>query len=64
MSASKGLQWHSELDLDKIHLLDACRGGDVTSVREILGGGDGGRLSLVDVDECDDDYVTGLQIGL
>ncbi|KAI6179912.1 ANK-REP-REGION domain-containing protein [Aphelenchoides besseyi] len=52
----KGPDWHSELDLYKMQMLNACRSGDYATVREMI------EKKEVDVDEADDDGMTALQI--
>ena len=52
MSGKKGADWFEESDRDKMNMLESCERGNLNEVVKLLNGG-------VDVDEEDDDGVTG-----
>ncbi|WKX88724.1 hypothetical protein Q1695_008387 [Nippostrongylus brasiliensis] len=55
MSGGAGVDWHDEMDIPKMELLNAVYEGNITKVGELL------RMG-VNIDSYDDDHVTGLQI--
>ncbi|EPB72643.1 hypothetical protein ANCCEY_08288 [Ancylostoma ceylanicum] len=55
MSGGAGVDWHDEMDIPKMELLNAAYEGNITKVAELL------RMG-VNIDSCDDDHVTALQI--
>uniref|UniRef100_A0A0K0DGI0 ANK_REP_REGION domain-containing protein n=1 Tax=Angiostrongylus cantonensis TaxID=6313 RepID=A0A0K0DGI0_ANGCA len=55
MSGGAGVDWHDEMDIPKMELLNAAYEGNITKVGELL------RMG-VNIDSYDDDHVTSLQI--
>ncbi|ETN82010.1 hypothetical protein NECAME_08217 [Necator americanus] len=55
MSGGAGVDWHDEMDIPKMELLNAAYEGNINKVGELL------RMG-VNIDSCDDDHVTALQI--
>uniref|UniRef100_A0A7I4XUH3 NAD(+) ADP-ribosyltransferase n=1 Tax=Haemonchus contortus TaxID=6289 RepID=A0A7I4XUH3_HAECO len=55
MSGGAGVDWHDEMDIPKMELLNAAYEGNITKVGELL------RMG-VNIDSYDDDHVTALQI--
>ncbi|KJH43626.1 hypothetical protein DICVIV_10368 [Dictyocaulus viviparus] len=55
MSGGAGVDWHDEMDIPKMELLNAAYEGNISKVGELLQMG-------VNIDSYDDDHVTALQI--